>query len=188
MIEAEYYGAIDPWYGQFWLIGLGDLAFEGDLKKWVWAGRKPGDALGLVGTTPGAVAFLCSSDLHRVGLRLCTHLSPVPADREQWESIGEVSVTFDTPPRLTNPEDFEPDETLRCLRIPAGTYRVRAAARGGDAIRKHQNQENHDMNCPPLDIRDRTAPSDLIEQLRIDLWPTTGIEEPSTLKPPPAVQ
>lgn len=116
-------------YGQFDLLWGADYGFDGDFDRFF-----AGQSNGLVGAASGQGLYVhfarrCGGSPVRIVL-----LDSAPApDPGQWEDIVEVSVTV---PAGASPHwSTWAGEHGDTFDLAAGTYRVRASARGRDAGR-----------------------------------------------------
>lgn len=93
-------------------------------------------------------------------------LDPLTED-DDWTESGEAVVTFSTSPYLLvgPPRELNIDPMLQDLEIPPGTYGLIARAKG-------IQESFHQNGVSSTSIESAPPPEALLQQFRLDLWPT----------------
>ena len=95
------------------------------------------------------------------GVELALWSAEVDVPEGAWEASATVDVAYRAEAEVnTIGQLYQFDGTIGDFKVPAGSYRLRAVARGREAVRHIATH-----------IGQPTDPSELVEQIRIDLWP-----------------
>lgn len=131
----------------------------------------------------GGLWFSCGNNYVYFAVEVnVTEDEPPVAPLQDWDQAAEFAMNFEIDPLLLVPMSelgYKTDIALQDIQIDQGPTRLRAYSRGSAEI----NELVARLGSGPELDQQPADPACIVEQVRLDLWPATSVDEVKETQP-----